>query len=243
MNIPKRHAMLSNQPKHSALFNPLPWLLLLLCSQLQAYEPIVLGVPDFRPYTYQQKGHIIGSAIEPVSNALQATGVNFKIRLYGNYSLLLKALRKDDIQGFFLASQNLERDKYAVFSKPFTTNNWTWFVLKGSGTKVNNHDFKLNGTVATIAKTNTFRWLTRSGYQVVPSGINELPNLLINKKVDAVFAAQAVFETRIRSLAIHPKTFVKTIEIKKPFAIYISKSYLENNEGMMEVLNGNIVTR
>jgi len=232
-----------NQPKHSAPFNPLPWLLLILCSQLQAYEPMVLGVPDFRPYTYQQKGHIIGSAIDPVSHALQASGVNFKIRLYANYSLLLKALRKDEIHGFFLASQNLERDKYAVFSKPVTSNNWTWFVLKGSASKVGSHDFKLTSTVATIAKTNTFRWLTRSGYRVVPSGINDLPNLLINKKVDAVFAAQAVFETRIRSLAIHPKTFVKTIEIKKPFAIYISKSYLENNEGMMEVLNGNIVTR
>ena len=181
MNIPKRHAMLSNQPKHSALFNPLPWLLLLLCSQLQAYEPIVLGVPDFRPYTYQQKGHIIGSAIEPVSNALQATGVNFKIRLYGNYSLLLKALRKDDIQGFFLASQNRERDKYAVFSKPVTFNNWTWFVLQDSDANIGSHDFKLKSRVATIAKTNTFRWLTRSGYQVVSSSIDDLPNLLINK--------------------------------------------------------------
>ncbi len=204
-----------NQSKRSTLFKSLPWLLLILCCQLQAYEPMVLGVPDFRPYTYQEKGHIIGSAIDPVSNALQASGVNFKIRLYANYSLLLKALRKDEIQ-------------------PVTTNNWAWFVLKGSATQVGSHDFKLSGTVATIAKTNTFRWLTRSGYRVVP---------LINKKVDAVFAAQAVFETRIRSLAIHPKTFVKTIEIKKPFAIYISKRYLENNEGMMEVLNRNIYTR
>ena len=116
-------------------------------------------------------------------------------------------------------------------------------MLQGSAAKVGSHDFKLKGTVATIAKTNTFRWLTRSGYQVVSSSIDDLPNLLINKKVDAVFAAQAVFESRIHSLAIHPKTFVKSIESKKPFAIYISRAFLENNEGLMKVLNGNIHTR
>ncbi len=229
--------------RHNAILISLCCLLLIWGCQVQAYDPMVLGVPNFKPYTYQEKNNIIGSAIEPVSRALQNSGVDFEIRLYGNYSLLLKALRRNEIQGFFLASQNRARDKYAVFSKPITFNNWTWFVLKGSAAKVSSHDFKLNGKVATIAKTNTFRWLTRSGYQVVSSSIDDLPNLLINKKVDAVFAAQAVFETRIRSLAIYPKTFVKTIENKKPFAIYISREYLENNEGMMEVLNENIHTR
>ena len=71
-------------------------------------------------------------------------------------------------------------------------------------------------------------------------GIN---SQLKNKKVDAVFAAQAVFEQRSRELGIAPTFFIKTIESKKPFGIYISRWYLQNNKGFMEVLNKNIRTR
>ncbi len=217
-------------------------LFILLANPAKAFQPMVLGVPNFKPYTFQEHNKLAGSAIAPVSLALKDSQVKFTLRLYDNYSLLLKALRKDEIQGFFLASKNLERDKYAVFSKPVTFNNWSWFVLNKSDVDVRDRDFKINSKVATVGKTNTYRWLTRSGYQVLSSDIKQLPNLLITNQVDAVFVAQAVFESRVQSLAIHPKTFVKTVEVKKPFSIYISKYYLQSNEGFMKVLNGHIST-
>ncbi len=217
-------------------------LVILLANPTKAFEPMVLGVPNFKPYSFQEHNKLVGSAIKPVSQALKDSQVKFTLRLYDNYSLLLKALRKDEIQGFFLASKNLERDKYAVFSKPVTFNNWSWFVLKKSDFDVRDRDFKINSTVATVGKTNTYRWLTRSGFQVLSSDIKNLPNLLITNQVDAVFVAQAVFESRMKSLAIHPKIFVKTVEVKKPFSLYISKYYLQSNEGFMKVLNANITT-
>lgn len=219
------------------------WLMCALCLPLHAAQPMVLGVPNFKPYSYLSNQQIIGSAINPVTQALNDSHIKPTIRLYANYSLLLKALRKDEIQGFFLASKNLERDKYAVFSKPITFNNWTWFTLKNAPFNLNGHQLKLKGTVGTIMKTNTYRWLSRAGYQVISSSVEDLPNLLINKKVDAVFAAQAVFEIRARELNIRRSFFIKKIEQKKPFAIYISKRFLEEHEGFMERLNGNITTR
>mgnify|MGYP000411229066 FL=1 len=180
-------------------------LFILLANPTKAFEPMVLGVPNFKPYSFQEHNKLVGSAIIPVSLALKGSQVKFTLRLYDNYSLLLKALRKDEIQGFFLASKNLERDKYAVFSKPVTFNNWSWFVLNKSDVDVSDRDFKINSKVATVGKTNTYRWLTRSGFQVLSSDINNLPNLLITKQVDAVFVAQAVFESRMKSLAIHPR--------------------------------------
>jgi polar amino acid transport system substrate-binding protein len=200
-------------------------------------------VPNFQPYSFQEHNTLTGSAIAPVSQALKDSQVKFTLRLYDNYSLILKALRKNEIQGFFLASKNLERDKYSVFSKPITFNYWSWFVLKSNDIDVSDRAFKINSKVATVGKTNTYRWLTRSGYRVLSSDIQRLPNLLITKQVDAVFVAQAVFESRMKTLAIHPKTFVKTVEAKKPFGIYISKYYLQSNEGFMKVLNGHITTR
>ncbi len=219
------------------------WLMCALCLPLHAAQPMVLGVPNFKPYSYLSNQQVIGSAINPVTQALNDSHIEPTIRLYANYSLLLKALRKDEIQGFFLASQNLERDKYAVFSKPVTFNNWTWFALKNAPFAFNDPQLKLKGTVGTITKTNTYRWLSRSGYQVISSSVESLPNLLMNKKVDAVFSAQAVFEIRARELNIGRGTFIKKIESKKPFAIYISKRFLAENEGFMTRLNKNITTR
>ncbi len=226
---------------HSARLATL--LLLLLSFAVHGFESMVLGVPSFKPYTFEQNGKIVGSAIIPVSQALNASGVKFELRIFNNYSDVLKALRKDKIQGFFLASHNLARDKYAVFSKAVTTNNWTWFTLTNSSYQVGSDRFKLNAVVGTVTKTNTFRWLSRNGYRVVSSGLEQLPSLLKNKKVDAVFAAQAVFEHRSHELGIAPTFFIKTIESKKPFGIYISRWYLQNNKGFMEVLNGSIRTR
>ena len=202
-----------------------------------AYDDMVLGVPDFKPYTHIENNKITGSALPPIKSALTSLGVDAKIKLFPTYTDLLRALKRGDIQGFFLASQNPERDNHAQFSKPITINNWTWFTLKERELDISNPKFKRHSRVGTIEKTNTFRWLTRNGYQVRASQIQRLPSLLITGKVDAVFAAEAVFEKSCEELSINTYLFDKTVESGKPFSIYIAHTYLKENKGFMEDLN------
>jgi polar amino acid transport system substrate-binding protein len=212
----------------------------IILAQVTQFEPIVLGVPDFKPYSYTHEGVIKGSAISELTNFAHLVPMSYTLKQYSDYSLLLKALKKNEIQGFFLATQNAERDRYAEFSKPLTFNNWSWFVRKDLKQKVSDHSFVDSATIATIAKTNTFRWLTRNGYQVQTDTRLNLPYLLLNKQVDAVFLSETVFEGVCQELGINKSAFKKTIEKKRSFSTYISKQYLNDNLGFMEALNNAI---
>jgi hypothetical protein len=202
-----------------------------------SYEKIVLGIPEFKPYTQTANNVISGSAISPVKQAFTALNTPVVIKPFATYTDLLKAVKKNTIQGFFLATQNKERDLYATFSKPITINNWAWFTVKEGEYQLGTDEFKRNGLIGTIEKTNTFRWLTRNGYQVHADLATNLPLLLKDKKLDAVFAAQTVFEKSSRDANISPRIFKRKVEVGKAFGIYISKSYLQRNQGFMQDLN------
>ena len=206
----------------------------------QTYSPMVLGVPEFKPYTYLHDGKIMGSAIAQSEPIFDALNVEITLKHFENYSLLLKALKKNQIDGFFLASQNPERDRYAEFSKAFTFNNWSWFSLKNKQYDFDSADFKNNSTIATIRKTNTFRWLTRNGYQVHGTSIEQLPSLLLNKQVNAVFSAESVFLQACADNEVNQNIFRATVESKRPFGMYVSKAYLNQNPSFMQKLNKEI---
>lgn len=203
----------------------------------QQLTPIVIGVPEFKPYTYLENGVLTGTAIKQMQPIFDALPEKVTLRQYSNYSLLLKALKADEIQGFFLASQNTERDRYAIFTKPLAFNNWSWFTLRENEFDFESADFKYTSTVATTSKTNTFRWLTRNGFQVHSSSITQLPSLLLNKKVNAVFSAENVFLQACKDQGIHPKSFHKTLHESRPFGMYISKKYSETNPDFIKTLN------
>lgn len=201
------------------------------------YDGIVLGVPNFKPYTYLDRGKITGSAIVPVKQALDDLDVPVTLRLYPTYTDLIKAIKRNEIQGFFLASQNEERDRYAQFSKPVTINNWAWFTLKEPKYPLGSDNFSHHALIGTIQKTNTFRWLVRNGYQAHGDLASKLPTLLMNRKLDAVFAAEAVFEKSSKESGISLRIFEKKVERGKPFGMYISRQYLKKNKGFMKKLD------
>lgn len=212
-------------------------------SQLpEAYSPMVLGVPSFKPYTYEENGKVVGTAITPVSDALNAIKAPHTIKLFATYSLLLKALKKNEIQGFFLASQNKERDRYATFSKPIALNSWSWVFLKNKTEDTSDNDFKHSAKIGTIKGTNTYRWLVRHGYDAQEFAADELPMLLSQKKVDAVFAAQTVFRYSAVKSGFSNSAFSFKVESSKPFAMYVSNKYLQANPDFLQQLNKHIPT-
>ncbi len=218
-------------------------LLMLLSRPALSYENMVFGVPNFAPYTHKENDKITGLAVKPVTQVLDTMGVSYTLRMFDNFSLLFKALRRNEVQGLFLASKNIERDRIAVFSKPVMINNWVWFQTIPPSFRVSSKRFKQNAKIATIEKTNTFRWLSRQGFQAHGTQAHLLPRLLMDKKVDSVFSAQVVFERHAQQQNIHMRSYMKTIESKKPFGIYINKRYLLKNEGFMEALNALIKTQ
>ncbi|MEH6467386.1 MAG: hypothetical protein V7722_07110 [Porticoccus sp.] len=145
--------------------------------------------------------------------------------------------------GFFLASQNTERDKVAVFSNPVTTNRWSWFLSADSTLDPQDPASKTSIRVATHLNTNTHKWLKKNGYkkiQGVPDA-ESLPVFFLEfNRADTVFLAEMVFVSSANRAGILSNRYKQVVQIAKPFGIYISKSYLLKNPGFMESLNNAI---
>jgi len=206
-------------------------------SHAQKYEDIIFGVPNFKPFTYSENGQLKGDAIIKVKEALEQVDVSYRIEQYETYTALIKALKGNDIQGFFLATKNPERDKYARFSKAVDYNNWAWFYPKGKGISFKSSEFKHSAVIGTVQKTNTYRWLVRQGYQAIGEKRENLPSLLISGSLSAVFMAEKVFEDACKDQNINPDLFNKKIEQQRDFGIYISKQYLLNQPDFLDNLN------
>ncbi|MEI8638636.1 transporter substrate-binding domain-containing protein [Vibrio coralliilyticus] len=86
-------------------------------------------LPDFPPYTtIDEQGKPTGIGIDKVLPILSSIGVEYTVTVSSNHGRALSELRKQRSDGFFMASQNEERDKYAVFSEPVMSNRWVWIV-------------------------------------------------------------------------------------------------------------------
>ncbi|MCG9677190.1 MULTISPECIES: substrate-binding periplasmic protein [Vibrio] len=195
-------------------------------------------LPDFPPYTMvNDQGQPDGIGLEKVLPILSSIGVNYTVTVSSNHGRALSELRKERSDGFFMASKNEERDKYAVFSEPVMINRWVWVVRTEdmNGFDPHSDTFKANAKVASLLNTNTSYWLKNQGYQISPPATNPsgLVEKLDNKEIDAFLVAEVVFLHDVIDL----EGYGVVLEEEKAFGLYISKRFLEQHPEFMEKLN------
>nr|WP_289847724.1 transporter substrate-binding domain-containing protein [Pseudoalteromonas sp. C2R02] len=216
---------------------------LLFSPILNAVEPIRFVVPNFPPYMYQKNGELTGEGVSRVSKILKKAAIPFSFKLTTDYDRAIYEVKSGYSDGFFLASQNGERDKIAVFTKPVMQNAWCWFLLRTSNLDPDSAKFKL-ANVGTILNTNTHKWLSKHKFVSV-SGVLEpdtLLKMLSKGRLDAIFLSEAVFLEAIDKLG-HSRSYYKTVVQKvRPFGMYLSKGYLAQNPEALETINKAIET-
>lgn len=199
-----------------------------------------LIIPDYPPYTFKKDGKIQGSGVEKVDKIMKEAGIKYSLEFRENYARVLKETVDGLADGFFLASQNADRDKAAVFSNPVFINRWCWFYPIDS-TLINPKDvnFKDKAKVGTILNSNLHQWLTKNGYKVTgsPTNAESLIKMLKADRINIVFSAESVFLDAISKLGEKPEQYKKVIQDEKPFGIYISKEYLKKNPDVMNKVN------
>jgi polar amino acid transport system substrate-binding protein len=215
----------------------------LFASLSYGQDTLRLGVPLLKPFTYIENNEFKGTAISPVKKALEGSKIKYKWVFIENYSLLLKAVRSEQIDGFFLATKNVERDKYARFSKPIFIDHYSWFILKDSPYELDSSDFKLNARIGAIIKTNSHGLTIRRGYQVYGQPAQLLAQQFINGTIDAVFATQSPFSYELDAIDFSKKKYTITQDSERPFGIYISKKYLGRHPDTLHKINQHITTQ
>ncbi len=210
------------------------------CAPILATEkPIRLVFPIFKPFTYMHEGVPAGEGIEAILAITAALGQSLTLLETPNYGRAVHEARLGHVDGFLLASKNAERDAFAVFSQPVTYNNWMWFFSKSSTWEVTSPQFRTHAKVGTYLHANTHKWLIKNEFQNIYASPRTayLPSLLVAGKLDAALLAEKVFWEQAKEQQVDRSAFQAVLAIEKPFGIYISKQYLEENTGYMERLN------
>lgn len=199
-----------------------------------------MAMPDYPPYTYVSNGSYQGEGYDAFVFVMQQLQRNFQIFLVPNYGRAVLDVQNDVIDGLFLASENAERNSIAVFSDPISTTRWTWIWLAHDQELMpGSNDFHANAIVSAQMNSNIYLWLESKGYQVAggPNDIRDLFRLLNNRRVDAIMLPEATALTVIQENDYPLQNYQFKTERELPFAIYISKSFLQKEPDFMTKLN------
>lgn len=116
-----------------------------------------LVIPQFPPYTNEENKIFTGVGIDLISIVMKDIGVDYKLRSTPNYARALNEVKHGRADGFFLASENSQRNEVAVFSEPLLINKWSWFFASDRSLNPKSKSFKSIAKVATIHGSNTYK--------------------------------------------------------------------------------------
>jgi len=199
--------------------------------------PLKFVVPDFPPFTYKLNGQLSGVGVDKIKKIMALSHINYTVQIVKDYKVAMLLMQQGKVDGIFLASENKERSDIATFSKPIMINRWCWYFKAGSGLTPLKRRFKRNAKVGTILNTNTQQWLQQNDYSIVgkPNNATALNKMLLANRVNAVFVAEAAFETILSKDQYY--LYHKMIEVEKPFGLYISNTYIDIHPHVITKIN------
>ncbi|MCW8327876.1 transporter substrate-binding domain-containing protein [Photobacterium sp. SDRW27] len=188
-------------------------------------ERLLLVTQEWRPYQYQEEGDMKGPGIEKLKCTMKVMQQPYQITMtdWDRAQILVEV---GEQHGFFLASQNAIRDKYADYSLPVMNQVWSWFSLSDS-IDTQSAMFKEEVAVTAIFGSNKWFWLHKSGYRVEkkPRQPTTLIELLLAGEVGAVLANDFVMKDAIQSLGISHRAITRSVVKEKPLGVYFSKKF------------------
>ncbi len=202
-------------------------------------EKVILTTQNWAPYQTNESNIIDGFAVAAVSCVLEIMERPFEVQVYP-WEKSQELVKEDKAAGFFSASQNANRDKFATLSSPISESSWTWYLLKDSELDPNTTSFVESARVTGIAATNTVAWLKSKNYNITMDNITDthtLVNALVEKKVDAIFTNSLTMRVALESMHLSPDLFKSYVSTVKPLGVYWSHNFLQRNPDFLEKFN------
>jgi polar amino acid transport system substrate-binding protein len=204
-----------------------------------SYSDLQLNTDNRPPFEYlDNEGLLTGVAAKLVTCSLDKLDVKYEIEVMP-WSRAQKSVEAGIADGFFAASQNDGRDKYAQLSTIIVDQHWNWYLSKSITLSPSSEAFKKNVKVSSWIGSNSLKWLKKNNYKVKqPSKHNkELVKRLLVGRIEGVYASNIVFEKALNDLGENLNELNIVKGMFKPMGVYFSKSYLKNNPGFMEEFN------
>ncbi len=208
------------------------------CISAFSVEKITLTTQDWAPYQVFNNGVLSGHAVDVVSCALKKMKQPYEIEVYP-WRRAQRMVELELADGFFTASQNEERDKYATISAVVAEQHWNWYLLKESPLNPNDASFKKQAKVGAMLGSNMYSWLKNNGYNLSGSSINTdaLISDLLDKRYDAVLANDQVAKNIMKELDMIEGEFKIHKYKNKPLGVYWSNKFLAKRPGFLSKFN------
>lgn len=208
------------------------------CISAFAVEKITLTTQDWAPYQIYENGALSGFAVDIVSCALEKMKQPYEIEVYP-WRRAQRMVELELADGFFTASQNEERDKYATISEVVAEQHWNWYLLKESPLNLSDASFKKEAKVAAMLGSNMLTWLKKSKYKEVGSSIDTemLISDLLEKRYDAILANELVAKEVMQQMYIFEDQFQVHMFKNKPLGVYWSNKFLKDRPGFLPKFN------
>lgn len=141
--------------------------------------------------------------------------------------------------GFFAASQNTTRDKFAVLSHTIADQEWRWYFRKGQSLTPQHPDFKKTAVVAAFNGANMKTWLENNNYIV---GMNALTSASLlkaieAKRLDAILANDKVMNKLLSKNSLKLSSLLHS---NRPLGVYFSKVWLAKHPDFLTNFNQNV---
>lgn len=223
---------------------PLTLLLCLLFFSVHA-EELVVGYPEFKPYTYTTDGKADGIGVQFLRDIQKELNKEIKFVPIQTYKNGVARLKHDKIDVLLMATQNEERDQFGIFSLPIAMNNWSWFSLKNNKYDYKNAFNKKNLKIVTYDQANTHHWLIEQGYGVMYSttDLTAMMRQLVSSRVDTIFISEEVMLEALKRASLTLDDLHIQLEIAQPMGLYISNKYFDRYPHVMQQINAAIKRR
>lgn len=140
--------------------------------------------------------------------------------------------------GFFSASWNASRDKYASRSVDIAPQNWVWYTLKDYNIDPNSNEFKQAADVVGTRGSNIIHWLRKNEYKISAETmeLSNMVNMVLGGRVDAFMENELVAKEALEGTNNLEK-LKKTIARSMPVGVYFNHPFLSNYPGFLGAFN------
>jgi polar amino acid transport system substrate-binding protein len=213
----------------------------LFCAlQVQA-APVRLLTQQQLPYSNQQEdGRQSGIALEAVRCVMNKLQRPVEIKFLP-WKRAQNLVEQGEADGFFSASQNNERDRYATLSQTIAPQQWHWYFRTDSTAKPLSEEFRQSATVGAYFGSNMLTWLKASEYRIfaTPPGHDQLLKMLLAGRVGAVLASDLAMNEVIHAARAESK-IRSELQEDKPLGVYFGHRFLKEEPEFLARFNAEL---
>lgn len=201
-----------------------------------AAEPVVrLTTHDLPPYGSYigPERRFDGIAVRVVACAMRQIGRPYELAVVP-WARAQKMVETGAADGFFAASQNVQREGFAVMSAIVAEQEWRWYLRSDSPMNPAEPAFRQQARVGSFIGGNMLDWLNSNGYKVdaTPANTEQLLKMLMAGRIDAILANNLVMGELARKHDLQGR-LRSVLQENKPLGVYFSKRFLETAPGFL----------